>query len=124
MNVVSGRSKAQRLADRDWLTYRLLRLQYRRLLGNGGFIFRPHSSFTERWLRTVERRLDHYQPELARHLNPRPLDGKGLVVDGVASQYPIPWTDLMGNVFHPLTLRYSHWLANSLPRPRSDLDYR
>lgn len=74
-----------------------LKRNYRRLLGNGAYIFRPGTPFALAWLKEVNRRLDAHLPRLRR--NPGGIWGD---VPG----YPIPWTGILGDVFHPLCLKY------------------
>jgi hypothetical protein len=71
------------------------------LVGNSGYICRPHTKFTEEWLAEIEKRLDFYFPLLQKcpsHSNPYLNDG---------TEYPIQWTEICGSVFHPLCLKYN-----------------
>ncbi len=74
-----------------------LKSNWRKLIGNGSFIFRPHTPMTHEWYGELLRRMDLYFDELERH--PGDTWGKN---DG----YPIPWSGCQGNIFHPLTLKY------------------
>lgn len=84
-----------------------------RMIGNCAFYFKPGTSFTRRWLRNVERRLDMLLPALrenpAQTVRAKAGDGSG---------YPVPWSFIQADVFSPLTLIYAPRLARSLPAPQ------
>jgi hypothetical protein len=94
-----------------------LRLNYRKLIGNTAYIFSSQSPFTTEWFTELERRLDALLPSLQLHPARHVRDRAGLLVDGVPSQYPVPWTYLLGDIFHPLSYRYRHKLSRNLPPP-------
>lgn len=90
-------------------TGRDLRLRYRRLVGNGAFIFRPMTPLTQEWLREVERRID------ANSVTLRENPGNER---GTNPGYPVAWTELLGSVLGPLILKYnSRVLKNDLVKP-------
>ena len=43
--------------------------------------------------------------------------------DGSISNYPIRWTEICGEVFHPLCLKYSKKILKNLPTPDFSLPY-
>ncbi|MFM7158653.1 MAG: hypothetical protein ACKO0Y_12640, partial [Bacteroidota bacterium] len=67
------------------------------LLGNGAYICAPKSPFTQLWYQEVHNRLDIVLPALRD--NPGNACG-----DNVG--YPIEWTYILGNIFHPLCLLF------------------
>lgn len=80
---------------------RQLQIHHARLLGNGAYIVRPGTPFTAAWLTEAERRLDAWARDLAR--NP------GDISSGPPG-YPVPFYGLLGEVFHPLCLRFHRHL--------------
>lgn len=74
-----------------------LRRYYRQIASESTLIAKSHSPLTAEWLREVERRLDYYAPALA--------ESEGGIW-GRASDYPISWTGLLGDVLHPLCLKH------------------
>lgn len=78
-------------------TGRDLAANYASLATCCSMISRAKSPFTTEWLREVERRLDYFAP----HLEEEPGD-----ILGSKPEYPVKWTALMGDVYHPLQLKY------------------
>lgn len=83
-----------------------LRANYQRLIGLCAFVFRRQSPFTYQWLKAthelLDTKLDALRANPARH----PQDQTNVeFTDGTRSAYPIAWTELLGNVFHPLVLQ-------------------
>lgn len=64
------------------------------LIGNGAFICRPHTTLTNEWYIELHRRMDEYAEKLELYSN------------GKIAEYPVPYTYLMGNIFHPLCLKF------------------
>ena len=54
------------------------------------YICRANTKFSNSWYRRMIERMDHYLPELRQHPATSPFGGE---------QYPIPWTELLGNIF-------------------------
>lgn len=76
-----------------------LKRYYLKLIGNCSYICKPYSSFTAEWYDELHKRLDSYYSELV--LNPGNVMGDNI-------GYPIPWTGILGDIFHPLCLKYSN----------------
>lgn len=92
-----------------------LKRNWRDLIGNGSFIFRPRTPMTTRWYDEVRRRMDGYLDDLKR--NPGNIWGDN-------EGYPIPWTGIQGNLFHPLALEFRrHIIQDDSIKPSFD-DYR
>lgn len=76
-----------------------LRYHWRYLVGNGAYICRPYTKFTQEWHYEANRRLEHYSRLLKQH----PAQD----IYGKTGDYPIPWSKLLGQIFHPLCLKYN-----------------
>lgn len=88
------------------------------LLGNGGYICRPGTPFTEEWLSTLHHKMDEYLPALKEHPARTQRDCLGKKwINGTVSEYPVPWTGILGAIFHPLCLKYKDRLLYELPPP-------
>ncbi|GAA1916883.1 hypothetical protein [Nocardioides hwasunensis] len=72
-------------------------VRYRLSFGKSGFMMRSHTPLTAEWLAEMDQRLDRAQSVLAQHPG-------GIFGDD--ANYPLSWTDLLGRVLDPLTLKY------------------
>ena len=95
-----------------WPATYAIRAGRRLLIGNGAFYFKANTSFGRSWLTEVERRLDIVLPALRLHpaASPRAQAGDG-------SGYPLPWTCILGDILHPLTLCHWRSIARTIPAP-------
>lgn len=105
------------LLSPTWWRFRYLQLRYKRLIGNGAFIFRSNSDFTAQWYSRLLLAMDKYSDALELHPSRHPKERPGMHYDFGISHYPIPWGGLMANIFHPLSLRYHPYLGRDLPPP-------
>lgn len=78
-------------------TEEIMRKEFRTLIGNCAYICRPQTPFTTEWYNELHKRMDKYADELEKHPGNVMGDNKG---------YPIPWTKILGDIFHPLCLKY------------------
>ena len=69
-----------------------------RLLANCYFICRPHSEFTTEWYNRLMGRMEEYLPMLENH--------PATDVFGRNEGYPVPWSALMGELFHETIMRF------------------
>lgn len=72
-------------------------VHYRLMFGKSGFMMRSRTPLTAEWMAEMDRRLDAAEGQLARHPGG---------VFGDDARYPLSWTDLLGRVLDPLTLKY------------------
>lgn len=71
--------------------------KYYYLLGNGSYIFKKKTKFTDEWITELHRRLDIQYNELKK--NPGNIMGDNI-------GYPLEWTSILGQIYHPLCLKY------------------
>ena len=114
---------------RSW-KYIILLYRWRLLLGNCAFIFKPHSEFTYQWLKLTEDLLDKKLLKLKNNPATHPEDHKRRRLKSnqdeskyYSSSYPIRWSEMLGDIFHPLCLQYSSELLNTLPAPDFKSNY-
>lgn len=81
-----------------------LRRNWKVVVGNGSYICRPYSPFTTEWYNELHHRMDNYAQRLAANPGNVMGDNEG---------YPIPWTNILGDIFHPLCLKYHEHLSFS-----------
>jgi hypothetical protein len=81
---------------------------YQRLIGLCAMIFKPQTDFTKSWFESVHDMLDANEQALAAYPARHPQDHIGAKFsNGYVSQYPLKWTGLGGDIFHPLVFKYS-----------------
>jgi len=92
-----------RSSHADWIgklpgrTGRDILVHYRAMFGKGGFMMRSHTPLTAEWMARMHAVLEAKQLDLARHPGGVFGDDEG---------YPLSWTDLLGRVLDPLTLKH------------------
>lgn len=95
---------------------RMLQRRYHDLLGCGSMICKPETPFTTKWLDGVEAELDALLLSLIEHPAVDPADHFGTFLDSGPSPYPVSWTQLLGNIYHPLCLEHVDRLLYTVPR--------
>jgi hypothetical protein len=97
---------------------------YQSLIGLCAFIFKPHTPLTREWLKRTHDLLDRKMTDLVKHPARFPQDQYGVLMpDGQVSQYPLQWTEMLGNIFHPLILEYKQFVLH-LPMSPEFHSYR
>ena len=94
---------------------RELQAHHARLLGNCAYICRPKTPFTAAWLTEAERRLDDWSSDISQ--------SPGEVYSGPLG-YPVPFYGLLGEIFHPLCLRYWRHLRQDVRLAPQVWDYK
>jgi hypothetical protein len=67
------------------------------LIGNGAYIFKPNSPIAKEWMQELHCRLDMLKHELIKCPGDAFGENKG---------YPIEWSFILAQIFHPLILKY------------------
>ncbi len=102
-----------------------LRTHYTDLIGYCSMIFRRNSELTSQWMNATHSKLDSLLPILQAHPAQHPMDQLGVILpNGDVSKYPLQWTTLGGDIFHPLILQYSHLVIKSVGIMPQLHDYR
>lgn len=101
----------------NWWKYRFMQLNYKKLIGNCGFIFRPQTPLTLKWLKLADRLI--YRNSFLLKKNPAKYakERPGEIYDGLVSKYPIEWSSLAGDLMQPLILKYHRRVIRTLPYP-------
>ncbi len=86
-----------------------LRDNWEKLIGNGCYICKPNTLFTKRWYQMLLKEMDNNLDKLKLNPASNPRDHSGM------SNYPLKWTQLLGDIFHPLCLEFNDHIDNSLP---------
>jgi len=84
------------------------------LIGNGCYIFRPNTPFTKKWYENMLSILDQTLHLLKENPARHPRD---CIEHFGWTSYPIRWSQILGDVFHPICHEYKDKLLHSLPTP-------
>jgi hypothetical protein len=84
---------------------------YTKVIGLCAMIFRPQTDFTALWYQQLHALIDSRADALLAHPARHPQDRLGAAfTDGSVSEYPFEWTEVGGNIFHPIAYRHSEWI--------------
>jgi hypothetical protein len=100
------------LDESNQWSFGILRDNWQKAIGNGCYIARPNTDFTKEWLSWLNDKMDQYYDKLLLNPASNPYDHYNL-----EQKYPIFWTELCGNIFHPLTIKYNEKILQE-PRIR------
>lgn len=101
----------------DKILYETMNSNYNKLIGNGAYIFKPYTKFTEEWYKQLNDILDKKLELLKIHPAKHPRDQTGMWLSNEHSKYPITWSEILGSIFHPLAYKYSNRLLQTVPAP-------
>ena len=102
---------------RTWLHWRWMQLHYKQMIGICAFIFKPNNRLVDEWWKELNERMDWLLPQLEKNPAKYPKERFGHVYEGKVSAYPVPWSYLLGDILHPLVLKYNNHVSNVLPPP-------
>ena len=88
-----------------------VREKWQLIVGNGCYICRPNSPFTQAWYSRMIALLDEKLPELREHPAKYPRDCKEDV-----NGYPIGWNEMLGRIFHRVCTEHTDRILQTLPR--------
>ena len=92
-----------------------LRQHYAELIGYCSMIFRRRTNLTSDWMTATNDLLDSMLVHLQNNPAQHPMDQCGVTLpSGHVSNYPLAWTELGGNIFHPLIMKYRHQVAKRM----------
>jgi hypothetical protein len=92
--------------------YRKMQSVYSKMVGNGSYVCRSGTPLVRRWLAEVHRILDRSYEQLQAYPAPHPRAMKQQ-----DPKYALKWTEICGNVFHPLVYEYLEHVSTALPKP-------
>lgn len=80
------------------------------LIGNGSYICKKNTLLTTEWYSKMLKVLDTKLHELKMYPAKHPRDAQSK-----NSKYPIGWTEILGNIFHPLIIKYNNKVLFGVP---------
>lgn len=101
--------------------------EFKKFIGCCNFAFKKNNNFTKEWLNNVELILEKNKNSLIKNpgsYHPRAIRSGAQGTDLQPRGYPFEWTEIMGNVFHPLVYKYSDWINKDYPRSNKEENYR
>nr|VFJ88514.1 MAG: Capsular polysaccharide synthesis protein [Candidatus Kentron sp. LFY] len=111
-----------------------IKKQWFKLIGQCAYIFRADTPLTLEWYTELHRELDNNLQTLKRHPARHPQDRyrkkpenrllRTLAFGLYRSKYPLRWAQILGEISHPLFLKYTHKICNELPPPDFHIPYR
>lgn len=81
-----------------------LKKHYAYLIGNGSYICKPYTPFTYSWINNLHKKLD--EKELLLRKNPGGVWGNEI-------GYPLMWSEILGQIFHPLCYYFNEHVTYS-----------
>ena len=87
------------------------------LIGNGAYIFRRDTEFLRLWFTRLHRVLDKRSRDLKLHPARFAQDCRGIEHNGTVSEYPLRWSEILGDIFHPICYQFRDEVMNTLPTP-------
>ena len=90
-----------------------MKANYSNLIGLCAMIFRKQTIFTDEWYRGTWNLMEEKSESLIRNPARHPQDRRGVqFTDGSLSDYPFEWTEVGGNIFHPLVWKYREYILH------------
>lgn len=84
-----------------------MQANYQQIVGVCAMIFRPRTQFTTEWFKRLNQLLDSKLEAVLRSPARHPQDRYGAqFTDGSSSTYPFAWTEVGGDIFHPMAYAY------------------
>jgi hypothetical protein len=87
------------------------------LIGNGAYIFRRDTEFLRLWFTRLHQVLDLRSRDLMLHPARFPQDYRGVEHGGSVSEYPLWWSAILADIFHPICYQLRNEVMNTLPMP-------
>jgi hypothetical protein len=85
---------------------------WKEIPGCGAYIMRPKTEFTTQWYGQMIKKMDEKLADLKKHPATHPR-----ATPEVQPGYPIGWTELLADIFHPLTCNFRDKILFTVPIP-------
>ena len=89
---------------------------YDKFIGNGAYIVRPNTAFTQQWYGEMMKLLDS-KIEGLRKYHKLGADKHPQECKEMNPNYPIEWNEMLGRIFHKVQCDHIHNIAYSVPYP-------
>jgi hypothetical protein len=90
-----------------------MKRNYQKIVGVCAMIFKPNTFFTSAWYEELITLIEKHSEALRQNPARHPQDHLGAKFsDGTISRYPFRWTEVGGDIFHPLAYKYSNQILH------------
>ena len=96
-----------------------LKDKYNDLIGNGAYICKANTPLTQKWYSTMMSVMDSKLENLKKYPSRTPQE-----IYSDEYPYPFKWSELLGDIFHPLIYEYREHVLYTLPTLDYALLYR
>jgi hypothetical protein len=96
-----------------------IKKNWHHLIGNGAYICKKNTPFTNDWWNGLNEKMDGYLEQLKKYPSNWGRDARDHINPNTnkPSNYPISWAVINGNIFHPLVLKYKNNVKKNLHYP-------
>lgn len=94
------------------VAYGPLSEEWNSLIGNGAYIFKSNTKYTNEWYNEMIKLLDEKYEDLKKNPANNPQDAKEN-----NTGYPIEWNEMLGRIFHKVNYKYKEKVIRCLPAP-------
>jgi hypothetical protein len=91
---------------------KILRENYKEIIGAGKFIFKPNTPLTNEWYTGMMNKMDDIYLQLKKYPS---QSGEHRQVYTKEYPYPLRWHELLGEIYHPIVYKYKDKLIKDLP---------
>ena len=89
---------------------KLMEINYDKIIGNCSYIFKPNTPLTNEWYKNMMIKMDTIYSQLKKY------PSKSITqVYSEDYPYPLEWTELLGQIYHPIVYKYEDKLMKDLP---------
>jgi hypothetical protein len=90
----------------------ILKQNWTSLIGNGAYLCKPKTPLTYEWYNKLIKKMNENLDQLKKYPSTHSTQ-----VYSSSYPYPFMWTELLGQIFHPLLLNYKEKVRNNLKPP-------
>lgn len=97
---------------------------YKQLIGNCSYIFRPGTLLTASWIDALHKKLDQKLQQVIENPPQGARDCTGSTeYSSTPSTYPFRWAELLGEHFHDIMYPYQDRILHELPKSTQPITY-
>lgn len=90
----------------------IVKNNWKKLIGNGAYILKKNTPFVNEWYNKLLLEMDNNFEQLKKYPGKKPQE-----IWTKEYPYPFRWSQILGDIFHPLCYKYNVHILQSLPSP-------